>query len=160
MKENDNLSRMIRLAEEVFDTRNDPAQISVTIETIDRLRKIHPSTLTEKTDENGPIAWVLVIPTSRNLMNQFITMEINERELLENTPLGGQYEALYLCSALVLPEHRGKGLAKGLILRTIKSIQEQHPITCLFSWSFSSEGEKLAESVAKESGLPLYTRTR
>ncbi len=54
----DNLQRMMRLAEEFFETKNDPDQISVTEVIRDRLHELHPSTMSEKRNENGPIAWV------------------------------------------------------------------------------------------------------
>ena len=76
----------------------------------------------------------------------------------DQTPFAIKYEALYLCSALVLPEERGKGLAKELIIDAVRSIQRQHPIKTLFCWSFSPEGKGLAASVAKEIGLPLRER--
>jgi GNAT superfamily N-acetyltransferase len=98
---------------------------------------------------------MLVIPTSRDLMKQFISKKINEQELLFTTPLRTKYDALYLCSALVLPEHRGKGYARQLTIKAIKSIQKHHPIKYLFYWAFSAAGKNLAESVAKECGLPL-----
>jgi GNAT superfamily N-acetyltransferase len=151
---------MIQLAGEFFETKSDPSQITVTRRTMRRLRKIHPSTLMEKTDKRGPIAWVAVIPTTSELMKQFIGKKIDEQTLLNKTPLGGTYDALYLCSALVLPEHRGKGLAKRLVTKAIKSIQEQHPINCLFYWAFSVAGKKLAAAVAKDFTLPLYKRKR
>lgn len=158
MKREENLERMIRLAEQFFETKSDPTQISITRESVRKLKRIHPSTLKEKKDKNGPIAWVLVIPTMHDLMHKFIAKEINEQQLLDRTPLGQSYDALYLCSALVLPEHRGKGLAKLLISRAIKSIRKQHPIKHLFYWAFSAEGRKLAASVAKEFDLPLHAR--
>lgn len=149
---------MIKLAEEFFDTKNDPAQISITPATIDKLKKIHPNTLAEKRDRNGPIAWFIVIPTTTVLMKSFIKEKISEQELLDGTPPGGRYDALYLCSALVLQEFRGRGVARSLISKTIKSIQKQHPIRCLFYWAFSAEGERLAERIAEEFDLPLYAR--
>ena len=155
---NENLERMIQLADEFFGTKKDPSQISVTEETMARLRQIHPSTMNEKQDANGPIAWVLVIPTTKDIMEQFIAQGIGETELLDRTPLGEKYEALYLCSALVLPEHRGKGLTRSLTLEAIRSIRKDHPIQFLFSWAFSSEGKHLAASVAEEAGIPSYTR--
>ena len=157
--QNRNLERMIQLAEEFFETRSDPEQISVTEESMERLRRIHPGTLSEERNDDGPIAWMLVIPTTREVMDRFVAGTINERELLYGTPLGATYEALYMCSALVLPEFRGQGIAKRLALQAVKSIQAQHPIRCLFYWAFSREGEKLAGSLAKETGLPLYRRT-
>jgi ribosomal protein S18 acetylase RimI-like enzyme len=68
------------------------------------------------------------------------------------------YDALYLCSALVLPEHRGKGLAGRLTSRAISSLRHDHPIRSLFYWSFSGAGDTLAASVAREFDLPLYVR--
>ena len=149
---------MIKLAEQFFDAKHDPAQISVTPADIERLKKIHPNTLTEKKDRHGPIAWVLVIPTTSSLMEKFISREITEQRLLEETPLGGRYDCLYLCSALVLPEYRGKGLARQLVSKAIKSIKKQHPIQSLFYWAFSCEGKRLAARIADDFGLPLRER--
>jgi GNAT superfamily N-acetyltransferase len=153
-----NLERMIRLAEQFFDAKHDPAQILVTPEVIERLNKIHPGTLTERKDRNGPIAWVLVIPTTHSLMEKFISRRMTEQELLEETPLRGRYDALYLCSALVLPEYRGRGVARRLVSKAIKSIQRQHPIQYLFYWAFSREGERLATRIAEDFALPLRQR--
>lgn len=154
----ENLERMIKLAEDFFDAKNDPAQILFSKKTMARLLKIHPATLREKKTRNGPVAWMMVVPTTHDLMNQFIKKKINERELLQKTPLRTSYDVIYLCSALVLPEHRGKGLAKRLMSAVIKSIRKQHSIKSLFYWAFSVEGKKLAASVAEECGLPLYKR--
>ena len=149
---------MIQLAEEFFAVKNDPSQISINKKVMLRLHKIHPSTMTEKRTSRGPIAWILLIPTTRALMDQFIAKEINERELFHKTPLHVKYDSIYLCSALVLPEYRGKGLAKTLMTKAIKSMQKEHPVSCLFSWAFSKEGRKLAVSVARELSLRLYHR--
>ena len=154
----ENFERMVKLAEEFFQTKNDPMQISVDEKTRAILKRIHPSTMAEYGNKKGPIAWTLVIPTTLLLMQEFVSKAIHERDLLERTPLNSQYEAVYLCSALVLPEYRGKGLATGLVSKSIRSILEQHPIKYLFYWAFSKEGEKLAQSVAKEFGLPLLLR--
>jgi ribosomal protein S18 acetylase RimI-like enzyme len=151
----ENLARMIRLANEVFGMKQDPTQISVNGKVMARLRKIHASAMIEKRTKNGPIAWILIFPTTNNLMKQFIKRQINERDLLKKTPLGVKYDAMYLCSALVLPEYRRKGLAKRLMCKAIKSIQKQNPIKSLFYWGFSAEGKKLAVSVAKSLSLPL-----
>ena len=154
----DNLQRMISLAEEFFDVKNDPDQISVDEETRTRLLAIHPNTMTEVRNEDGPIVWVLVIPTTIDLMEQFLAKSINEQQILQNTSPGGRYDAVYLCSALVLPEHRGKGLAKRSAVQAVRKIQQQHAIKELFAWTFSKEGEGLSISIAKELGLPLHLR--
>jgi hypothetical protein len=91
-------------------------------------------------------------------MSKFIDRKISERELYELTPLNKKYEAIYLCSALLLEEFRGKGIAQGLAVKAIESIKIDHSIKALFFWAFSKEGEKLAEKVSGLIGLPLYKR--
>lgn len=153
-----NFARMIALADEVFDMRNDPEQISVDGSVLDRLQAIHPATMGEVADENGPVAWMLVIPTTREVMEDFLEKRISERQILERTSSGEKATAVYLCSALVLPEHRGMGYAKRLALDAIRAIRKEHPIDTLYVWAFTTEGRGLAASVAKEAGLSLRER--
>lgn len=153
-----NYQRLINLAEEVFSVKSDPNQLDVNQEVIERLKRIHPATVSEFSDENGPVAWLLVIPTIPDLMNRFLAMEISEKELFELTPLNSVYEAVYLCSALVLEEYRRKGIAKQLALKAIADISKDHPINALFVWAFSKEGDLAAEALARLTGLPLYRR--
>jgi hypothetical protein len=153
-----NLERMIALAEEVFHTKNDPGQIAINDETMDRLLRIHPSTMSERKDENGPVAWTIVLPTTFVVMERFVSGSITERELLEETPLSGPYDALYLCSALVLPEARRKGYARSLLEESIRTIARTYPMRSLFSWPFSPEGDALADAVARDMGLPMLKR--
>ncbi|OGU58719.1 MAG: hypothetical protein A2X64_00105 [Ignavibacteria bacterium GWF2_33_9] len=153
-----NIERLIKIAEDTFDFRNDDSQLNVTPEIIEQLQKIHPAAMSEETNENGPIAWLLVIPTNEDLMKKFLANEINERELFELTPLNIKYDSIYLCSALVLDEYRKKGITKGLALNAIKKIQQNHPIKSLFVWTFSREGELAAESIARSTGLELFRK--
>ena len=157
---NENLARMIALAESTFDVRNDPSQLSINEGVIDKLKSIHPKTLNEETDANGPIAWILVIPTTEKIMREFLDGWINEGEILEKTLSETRFESVYLCSALVLPEFRNKGLARKLTLAAVNSIRATHPIKFLFYWPFSKGGEALAEAVAWESGLSLLRREK
>jgi hypothetical protein len=153
-----NFERMIELAEDVFDVKSDPEQLDINQKVIERLQEIHPATLSEYDDGNGPVVWILVIPTSIELMNLFISKKISEKELFEKTEPGKKYEALYLCSAMVLKEFRGKGIAKRLTLEAIRSIQKDHPLKSLFVWPFSDEGDHLAETISNSCGLPLLKR--
>jgi ribosomal protein S18 acetylase RimI-like enzyme len=153
-----NLERMIALAEEFFGAKNDPEQLAVDEQVLQQLKALHPATLGELTEGDGPVAWMLVVPTTHLLMERFLMKEIGERALLRLTDPHGQFDALYLCSALVLPEYRGKGVAKNLAMRAIRAIQQDHPIEQLFYWAFSVEGEKLAAAVARDVGLPLFRR--
>lgn len=154
----DNFQRLVQLADEVFAYKDDPQQLDVNPQVIDKLHQIHPLSLTDYTDENGPVVWLLVIPTTIELMHRFLNKEISEKELFELTPLKIKYEALYLCSALVLEEYRRKGITKQLLLETIESIKKDHPLKCLFVWPFSNEGDKLAEKIAQLTQMPLYKR--
>jgi GNAT superfamily N-acetyltransferase len=157
---NENFERMIALVDEFFATKNDPEQISVDKRTMARLRRIHPKTMNEIGTKKGPIAWAMVIPTTETLMDQFVSKTISEKELLRKTPLHARYDALYLCSALVLHEYRGKGLAKKLLINAVRSIRKEHDISWLFYWGFSREGKKLAAFVARDLNLPLKGRKR
>jgi hypothetical protein len=153
-----NLERMIQLAEDVFAVKNDPDQLDVNQEVIERLKRIHPSAISEFVDGDGPVAWILLIPTTLDLMNKFLENKITERELFDLTPLDIKYEALYLCSALVLEEYRRKGITKRLVLNAIENIRKDHPLKSLFVWPFSKEGDQGAETIARLASLPLYKK--
>ncbi len=150
---------MIQLADEVFATKSDPNQLDINEQVLDHLRSIHPATVSEYNDSNGPVAWILLIPTTKELMNQFIEGVISEKELYELTPWNTKYEALYLCSAMVLEEYRRKGIAKRLTLKAVEAIRNDHPIKSLFVWTFSNEGLLSAESLSRETSLPLLHRS-
>ncbi len=149
---------MIKLAEEVFHVKNDPEQLDVDENVIKRLKKIHPATISEFDDGNGPVAWVLLIPTTIELMNKFLEHKISEKELFNQTPMNTVYEALYLCSALVLEEYRRKGITKKLLIDAINKIQKKHTLKYLFVWAFSKEGDATAETISKLTSLPLLKR--
>jgi len=153
-----NFERMIQLSDEVFSSRTDPDQLNVNENVMEQLQLIHPDTISEYDDGNGPVCWILCIPTTLDLMTQFINQKISEKELYELTPLNAKYEAIYLCSALLLEEFRGKGIAQNLTVKAIESIKTDHSIKALFFWAFSKEGEKLANKVSGLMGLPLYKR--
>ena len=153
-----NFERMIELAGEIFAAHNDPDQLNVDEEIIEQLQRIHPATISDYVDGDGPVCWVLLIPTTTEIMNQFVKGEISETELLNKTPLNESYDVLYLCSSLVLPEYRRRGIAKQVIYKAIKSIRAEHTLKSLFVWNFSKEGALFAETIAKHEGLPLLKR--
>lgn len=153
-----NFERLIQLADEVFAVKNDPSQLDVNPEVLDRLQKMHPATVSAHDVGNGPVAWVLLIPTTIDLMNRFLAKDISEKELFNLTPLNIPYDAIYLCSALVLDEYRRKGITKKLALTAIEKIRKNHPLKAAFVWAFSPEGDLAAETIARLAGLPLYKR--
>lgn len=155
-----NFERMIQLADEVFAVKNDPSQLDVNQEVLERLRKLHPDTISEYNEGNGPLAWVLLMPTTLNLMKRFLESEISEKELFNLTPLNAKYDAIYLCSALVLEEYRRKGITKRLALTAIENIRKNNPLKAAFVWAFSPEGDLAAETIARLAGFQLYKRKK
>jgi GNAT superfamily N-acetyltransferase len=153
-----NYERMIRLADEVFASKDDPDQLDVNEDVIEELLQIHPATISEYDNGEGPIAWVILIPTTIELMNQFIQCEISEKQLFELTKKEKIFDGIYLCSAMVLEEYRKKGIAKNLVLKAIETIREHHLIQALFVWSFSKEGDLGAETISAITSIPLYKR--
>lgn len=153
-----NLERMLDLVDDVFNSRHDNEQISVDEVERNKLFAIHPNCLSELANEDGPIVWVLVVPTTEDVMNRFLQCVISEKELLHKTPIGVAYDCIYLCSALVLPEFRNKGLAKEVALDALNKIILQHSISTLFYWPFTEEGRYLAEAIEKSLGLSLKVK--
>ncbi len=153
-----NFERMIQLTDEVFATKSDANQLDVNEEVLDHLRQIHPATVSEYDDGQGPVAWVLLIPTTTELMNNFLLKEITEKQLYESTPLNTKYEAIYLCSAMVLEEYRRKGIAKKITQQAITKIRQDHPIKSMFVWTFSEEGLQGAKAIANLNSIPLFVR--
>ncbi len=159
--------RMIQLADEFFETKNDHSQLDISEEVMEQLRSIHSATMGEISNEDGPFAWTIVIPTTRSIREKFMSGEIGEKELLsatlelcESEPFASseRFTAVYLCSVLVLPEFRSKGFAKKLVMDSIRAIQKDHPVEELYVWAFSGEGNALAEKIALELHLPLFRR--
>lgn len=153
-----NFERMLQLAEDVFAVKNDPDQLDVNEDVIAHLLQIHPATVSEYDNGEGPVAWVLLIPTTTSLMNMFLQGDITEKQLYEQTSLDSSYDALYLCSAMVLEEYRRQGITKRLVLDAIRRIRQDHPLKALFVWAFSEEGDQAAEMLASEVQLPLFRK--
>jgi Acetyltransferase (GNAT) domain len=150
-----NFQRMMSLIDEVFSTRNDPGQLQVDAKVMQKLEDIHSATLSELADDNGPVIWVLIIPTTKMVMRDFLEEKISEKEILQNTIPGESYDCIYLCSVTTLPEYRGKGSTKKLCMEAIQSVCNDHTIKTLFVWPFTKEGEILAKSLAMECKLEL-----
>jgi GNAT superfamily N-acetyltransferase len=124
------------------------------------LLQFHPASVSEEANEDGPVAWVLMFPTTSALMDSFLLKEISEKQLFELTVAGASYDVIYLCSALVLEEFRRQGITRRLSDAAISRIREHHAIKALFVWIFSEEGRKSCEAISRCAGLPLYERVQ
>ncbi len=155
-----NFERLIQLADSVFSTRTDPDQLDVNQDILAHLEKIHSSCVSEWNEEDGPVCWVLMFPTTQKLMYEFLNKEISEKQLYELTPLHAEYDCIYLCSALVLEEYRRKGIASKLSLEAISEIRKNYPIQHLFVWAFTEEGNRAADFISKKCQIPLLKRNQ
>ncbi|MFA6254332.1 MAG: GNAT family N-acetyltransferase [Candidatus Paceibacterota bacterium] len=145
-------------AEKFFGTLDDPEQIPITMESHDKLEAIDPNSMLYKRDVDGNVVgWTIFIPTTSVLMNRFLSGEINERQLFDQTQIGDNYDALYLCSIIVPPEYRGKGYAKDLGREALKRFSDTPCIQNVFAWPFSEEGKQLLDH-AKDLGLDVHVR--
>lgn len=150
--------KVLKISEEFFGTESDPEQMPINQESVDKLVSIHPDTILYKFDEMGqPIAWAVVVPTSLDVMNKFIHKKITERELLDQATEGKKFESVYVCAAFVLPEHRGKGHAKDLLIEAIRKVSSGRDLP-LYCWIYSEEGRKLSNSISRELGKPILNR--
>lgn len=151
--------RLIQLADSVFSVRTDPDQLDVNQEVLEHLEKLHPCCVSEWNEGEGPVCWVLLFPTTSDLMHLFLENEISEKQLYEHTlSATKKYDCIYLCSALVLEEFQRKGIASHLSLKAIEEIRKVYTINYLFAWTFTKEGKIAVESIAKKSHLPLLIR--
>lgn len=139
---------MNRIAEEMFGTTHDPEQIPITRESADKLDALTSHWLVYEHDVGGkPISWVVVVPTQRDLAERFLRGEVSERRLLDLTKPELMYDALYLCSAITVPEHRGRGLASKLLLAAVAQAPLA-PGALVFAWPTTDEGRRLVARIS------------
>jgi hypothetical protein len=90
------------------------------------------------------------------LADLFCKGRISERELFDRTPIGVDYDALYVCSIITLPEYRRGVYATKLLTEGIARFP--HARSHLFAWAWSREGKALAR-IAKEKGYEFQLRS-
>lgn len=145
----DVFKKVLRISEEFFGSATDPEQMPINQSSADKLHSIHADTVVYKFDEeNNPIGWVVIVPTSVETMRKFLTKEITERELLDIAVEEKKFEAIYLCGAFVLPEYRRKGYAIELLKEAVRKISDGKHLP-LYAWVYSPEGEKLVNVLSK-----------
>ncbi|MGQ3685658.1 MAG: hypothetical protein ACUBOA_11735 [Candidatus Loosdrechtia sp.] len=151
------LEKMLEITERFFRTANDPNQMPISKKSFCKLLELHPKTVIYKIENGEPISWVVVLPTSDELAEKFLKGEINERELLDMTQPQEQYEALYLCAAFTVPEHRRRGYVIRMLEEAIDSIPHTANVK-LFSWPYSKEGRLVVEKLSKVMGVDILLK--
>ena len=137
------------IAEQFYGTETHPDHIPINAESAAKLDSISNLWFNCALDDAGePISWVVVIPTSRALMKDFVSGQINERQLFDATTPHTAQEALYLCSALTVPAYRRQGLAMKLMLETIQAFEATAPKE-LFAWPYSPEGAQMVRTMCE-----------
>ena len=150
--------KMDLIAEQIFGTYHDPEQISVTKESGVKLEKLTPHWIEYEVDSKGdPIAWVVVLPTSKELADKFLSKEITEKQLLDLTNSQDVYSAIYLCAAITIPKYQLQGLARKLFVKAINKIPKT-PDYILFAWPIGDGGQAVAERVGEDLGRDIRIR--
>ncbi|EKD23999.1 MAG: hypothetical protein ACD_81C00131G0002 [uncultured bacterium] len=156
------IEEVLKVGGEFFAQFNDPTEIKATRENYEKISSLHPSAYKFAVNEQGElIAWTVVIPTSKELANDFIERRITEQELLDKTEYSNTHDALYLFAAFTKPEYRGKGYVKKMTIAQVMEITENKPKeTLVFAWTVSKEGEAAIVSVARDLGVVIKKRRK
>jgi hypothetical protein len=149
---------MMELAEDVFDARNDPEQLDVNEEVIKRFQLIHPASVSEYNEGDGPIAWVLLLPTTLVLMNQFLERRSTKKNCFTRHPCTFLTKRFTCVPPWCSMNIAGRALLNAWLWMLLTGSGKDHTITCLFYWSFTEEGDFAAKSLAKACELPLLLR--
>ena len=154
---------VMALAEEYFKTESDSEQAKVNNENKNWIHNNIPECIDVIKDKEKIIGFTLIFPCKQETMSLFLNEKINEDELLELIKKELNYkefDSIYLCQALIIPEYRRKGLAMKGLIKSIEKIisfsKNKKPV--LFYWPFSNEGKKLAEKISEKTGLKLKYR--
>jgi len=152
---------VIKLAEDYFGTHYDKEQAKITKERGIWIHDNLPDCLNIIKCNNEVIGFTFILPATKLLMKKFIMHKINEEQLfkkVQNLINFKNFETLYLCSAFIKPEFRGKGLATKGFTKSIKKITKNKQKPTLFYWAYSKEGNKLALKIAKLTKLKIKKR--
>lgn len=156
------LDETSKIAEDYFGTQKNNNQIATTPENRDWFYKNIKDCINIIRFKEKIIGFSFTMPTTKKLMNSFISGKINERELFEKIKqekIQQFPEAIYLCSAVIKKEFRRKGLVKEAFLKSLnKIISNSNKRPILFYESYSAEGNSLAKKIADLIGLTLKSR--
>lgn len=144
---------LAKQAERFFHTDKDLEQLPGEEITYEFLTKKFPNSANIIRQGKKIVGHTFVLPCSKKLMRQFLNGKITERQLfycIREEITYQNFETIYLCSALLLPEHRGQGLAAQSMADQVKKISSMRKgKTEIFAWPQTLEGKKMAQNVAK-----------
>jgi GNAT superfamily N-acetyltransferase len=150
--------KMDVIAEEIFGSEYSPDHIPITVESGEKLDTLTSHWIKYRLDEKGdPIAWAVVVPTTKELAQKFISKEITEKELFDLTTPQQKYSAVYLCAVVTIPEYRRKGLGWQLLKEAVEAVAKTEDYI-LFVWPVGKGGLELSQKVASNLGRQLLIR--
>ncbi len=121
-----------------------------------------PECVTIIKDGKKVIGLTFFFPTSPALMHAFIQKRISEHTLWEKTKARIHEPGntcIYLSSAFMDQEYRGRGIARRAIIQSLKKYTRAAQRTPpFFYWNYSAQGKILAEYVAREFNSRLYEK--
>lgn len=154
----------IPFAEKYFGAESDPAQLQPTLAKCKWILKNIPECITVIRDGPTLVGFIFTFPTSRESMRSFLSHRLSENELFNETQKKFGREPLssfYLCSALILPKYRRRGIALGSVERSIRAwTKRTRTKPMLFVDPFSREGRKVSRVLASRMKLPLKMRPK
>ena len=146
------------MAEALFGTANDPDQIPVTDESLHRLRALAPDTVLQLRVDGQLAAWVVAVPTTRDIMERFLAGHCTEADVLTATAPAAIYAACYLCAAVTLPRFRRRGYA-GRLVRALAARLPLAADAVWFGWPTTAEGAACAPYLPAIVPGPVYWRS-
>ena len=145
-----------KLATDFFGTEEDPSQIQSTPETYKHffnIGGINPIAI--DISANDMIGWGAAIPTTKDLMNEFLNNNITEAELFKNTK-SGFYDAIYFISVFIKPKYRNFNTTISLIKKSIEPIYNDNCV--VFYDAFSNEGDKIGKFLKDHSKYKIIKK--
>ena len=149
------LQELERIAAEFFGTETDENQIPATPEATKHSLDSGGILVIAIDDENNPVGWASSIPTTKDLMNQFLNESINEAQLFWQSN-GGEYDAIYFISVFIKPEFRSFITAKNLIMGAIQPLLKSD--TVVFYDAFSNEGAVMGNYLKRMFGDRIISK--
>jgi len=145
---NKDIEKMNRIALELFGPGGD-SMVEPNLENAEKLISLEKNNLICFKENNQPISWALVLPTSREKAERFLKKEITELELFNRSVEKPLFESLYLFSVVTLPDYRKRGLSSRLVKYQIEYFRNKYKIKDFYAWALNPEGKSLIESLKK-----------
>lgn len=152
------IEKISEVATELFGTDEDETQAQPTVENTLKLILVEKHDFICLKNAGNLVAWSAVLPTSKELMEQFLNRTINERELFDLAVAQPCFECLYLVAAIVLPKWRRRGIGTSLMKAQIEYFKNKYKINIFYALILTKEGKKLIGALERDLGASIPCR--